>query len=148
MHAETSRATAESQIRALIDSWTSAVRSRDVDRVLAHYAPDVLAFDAVSHLEFRGREAYGRHWRACLDLCPGPMVFEVHDLSVTAAHDIAYGHFLSRCGGTDASGELKSSWFRATECYRRTNGQWVIAHEHFSVPFDMESGKALLDLTP
>jgi ketosteroid isomerase-like protein len=37
---------------------------------------------------------------------------------------------------------------RVTVCCRNTSGRWLIAHEHFSVPFDMESGKALLSLEP
>ena len=31
---------------------------------------------------------------------------------------------------------------------RNTRGSWAVAHEHFSAPFDPESGKALLDLAP
>jgi ketosteroid isomerase-like protein len=37
---------------------------------------------------------------------------------------------------------------RATVCCRNAGGRWRIAHEHFSAPFDMESGKALLGLEP
>ena len=35
---------------------------------------------------------------------------------------------------------------RVTVRFRKTNGTWMIVHEHFSAPFDPESGKALLDL--
>jgi ketosteroid isomerase-like protein len=37
---------------------------------------------------------------------------------------------------------------RATVGHRKTNGKWMIVHEHFSAPFNMESGKALLGLKP
>jgi ketosteroid isomerase-like protein len=37
---------------------------------------------------------------------------------------------------------------RVTQCFRKQGERWLIAHEHFSVPSDMESGKALFDLTP
>lgn len=37
---------------------------------------------------------------------------------------------------------------RATVCYRKTNGRWLVVHEYFSAPFDIESGKALFDLQP
>lgn len=39
-------------------------------------------------------------------------------------------------------------WLRWTACYRKTNGKWLIGHEHVSVPADMGSGKAILDLEP
>jgi hypothetical protein len=37
-------------------------------------------------------------------------------------------------------------WARATVCYREIDGKWMITHEHESVPFDVNSGKASLDL--
>ena len=39
-------------------------------------------------------------------------------------------------------------WVRATVCYRKIDGTWMVTHEHNSVPFDVESGKASLDLKP
>jgi ketosteroid isomerase-like protein len=39
-------------------------------------------------------------------------------------------------------------WFRATLCLRKIDGQWLIAHEHNSTPFYMDSMKAALDLEP
>jgi hypothetical protein len=32
--------------------------------------------------------------------------------------------------------------------FRKTKRKWMIVHEHFSAPFDLESGKALLNLEP
>ena len=39
-------------------------------------------------------------------------------------------------------------WWRATAGYRRTDGKWIVTHQHASVPFDVASGKASLDLKP
>lgn len=39
-------------------------------------------------------------------------------------------------------------WARSTVCFRRTRGKWMVTYEHTSVPFDAESGKALVDLKP
>jgi uncharacterized protein (TIGR02246 family) len=148
MNIQTAKATAEAEIRELMDDWLRAVRAGDIDGIVSHYAPDILSFDAVSALQFKGVDAYRKHWQACLAMCPGPMIFEIHDLDIVADRDVAFSHCLSRCGATDESGEEKASWMRATTCYRRTNGGWKIVHEHFSAPFDMESGKALFDLKP
>jgi uncharacterized protein (TIGR02246 family) len=139
---------AETEIRQLIDRWAEAARARDVDRIMSHYVPEVVAFDAIAQLQFRGVEAYDRHWRACMAMCTGPMLFEVRDPQVTAGEDLAFAHFLSRCGGQDEKGEMKASWMRGTQCYRRVGGKWLITHEHFSAPFDVASGKALFDLQP
>jgi ketosteroid isomerase-like protein len=39
-------------------------------------------------------------------------------------------------------------WVRATLCFRKTNGKWVVTHQHLSAPFDPASGQASLDLKP
>lgn len=139
---------AETEIRQLIAGWTEAVRGREVDRIMSHYAPDVVAFDAIAQLQFRGVDAYDRHWRACMAMCPGPMFFEMQEPQITAGDKLAFAYFLSRCGAEDGKGEVKASWMRGTQCYRRAGGKWLIAHEHFSAPFDVASGKALFDLRP
>jgi uncharacterized protein (TIGR02246 family) len=140
--------TDESQIRELIDGWADAVRAKDVDRIMSHYAPDVLVFDAISQLQFKGVEAYRTHWEACFSMCQGPTIFEIHDLQVTAADGLAFCHGLNRCGGTGEDGEEKVCWMRMTVCYREINGKWVVVHEHFSSPFEVQSGKALFELQP
>jgi ketosteroid isomerase-like protein len=40
------------------------------------------------------------------------------------------------------------SWLRSTLGFRKIDGRWRVAHQHVSVPFDMESGQAKLDLKP
>jgi ketosteroid isomerase-like protein len=81
-------------------------------------------------------------------MCPGPMIFEVHDLAIEAGDNIAFGHYLVRCGTVAEDGKEDAGYMRVTFCCRRTSGKWKIAHEHFSAPFDPESGKALLRLEP
>lgn len=148
MTTDTLEKSAAAEIRRLLDRWVEAVRANDVDRIMSTYTPDVLAYDAIGSLRFEGAEAYGRHWKACLEMCPGPMRFEMHDVHVAADGDVGFAHGLIHCGATNDKGEEEAAWMRATQCFRRVDGEWRIAHEHHSAPFDMESGKALCDLEP
>ena len=148
MALQMTRTNDEAQIRALLDDWAEAVRAKNLDAIFAHYARDILAFDAIGQLQFEGTEAYRKHWQACMAMCPGQMIFEVHDLTITASDEVAFCHFLSRCGGTGADGEEKVGWMRATAGLRKRGEKWLIAHEHFSAPFDPASGNALLGLQP
>lgn len=151
MHAETSQTSnvnAEAEIRERIDSWLSAARAKDIEGIVSHYAPDIVAFDAIAQLQFKGLDAYKKHWAACLTMCAGSMTFEVDQLSIAASGDVGFGHCLIRCGGAAENGEEKASWMRLSTGYRKRNGTWLVVHEHFSSPFDMESGKALFDLQP
>jgi len=138
----------DNDIRAVLDDYQRAVRALDVDAILAHYTPDIVAYDAVGQLRFVGTEAYGAHWRACVAHATGQMLFALHDPSIAASGDVGFAHGLVRCGMVEADGSEKSSWMRATYALRRQQGRWLIVHEHYSVPMDMESGKASFDLQP
>lgn len=141
-------AAAADEIRALIRDWIEAVRVGDLDRIMAHYAPGVVAYDAVLALEFKGVDAYREHFAKCLDMCPGEVLMEAHDVAVEAEGDLAVAYYLSRCGTVDEDGTEQSGWMRATVCCRRTDGAWKIVHEHYSAPFDPESGQAMMDAAP
>jgi ketosteroid isomerase-like protein len=139
----------QTEIRALIDSWLNAVRAKDVDRIVSHYAADIVAFDAVLALQFKGVAAYKAHWQKCMTMCPpGEMVFEIGEPNIAAENDLAFCYALVRCGVAAPSGEESASWSRMTAGYRRENGKWRVVHEHFSMPFDVENSKVLLDLKP
>jgi ketosteroid isomerase-like protein len=61
---------------------------------------------------------------------------------------VAFGHSLKRVSATTTDGQKLDMWWRATICYRRIDGAWMVTHEHASVPFDVASGRASLDLEP
>lgn len=146
---QTTSSETESQIRAIQDDWLTLAATKDVNRIMSLYAPDVVAYDTIGQLRFKGKEAYSKHWEACLAMCPGPMDFEIHDLDVAAGGDVAYSHHLLKHDGKDPeTGEDHTCWLRVTSGYRKLGGKWLIAHEHLSSPIDMESGKAMFDATP
>ncbi len=138
----------EKQIQALLERWCAAVREKDIDAIMTYYMPEIVAFDAILQLQFCGIEAYRKHWQFCLGMCEGSMLFETHQLRVYASDNVAFAHWLNKCGGTDETGEEKSSWMRASAGYCKTDDGWKAVHEHFSAPFDMASGKALFGLKP
>lgn len=145
---ETDINTARAGVERTIKAWADAVGRSDVPAIMAHYADDVLAFDAVQTLQFKGARAYGEHWKACMEMCPGPMVFQLRDPVIHVAGDFATAYGLIRCGMIDEQGKEQASWMRMTSVYRRKGDRWLIEHEHFSAPFDMKSWKAMFDLQP
>lgn len=140
---------AEHEIRTLIDRYVDAVRASDVQRIVSHYAVDIVGFDAIAQLQFKGVEAYTKHWEACMVMCASEgMTFELHEPSIAVSGDVAFGHWLCRCGPAADEFKDKTAWMRGTIGFRKTQGKWTIAHEHWSAPFDMKSGKALFNLQP
>ena len=135
-------------INTLIEQWKHAVLSRNIDKIVSYYADDIVSFDAVTALQFKGKAAYRAHWEECMTFCPGPHLFDFAELKVTQSQDLAFAHWLVHCGGTDDKGETKGCWMRASAGYQRIAGQWRIVHEHWSAPFDPMSGATLFDVTP
>ncbi|MFG3452019.1 YybH family protein [Stutzerimonas stutzeri] len=131
----------EARIRALHDEFEAAIKTKDLDRIMAQYAPDVVAFDAIGALQFVGVPDYHAHWQRCFEFCEGEGFFETHDLHVEVGGDLAYSRMLSHCGGPNKEGQMQTCWMRGSRVWGKRDGQWRVVHEHFSMPFDMETGR-------
>jgi len=142
------KAIGEAEIRALMGARVEAVRAKDLDGLLSHHAPDVRSFDVVNPLQHIGSDAIRARAAAWLSSFRGPIGFEIRDLGIAAGDDMAFCHSLNRVGGTTTDGRKIDMWWRATVCFRKIDGKWMVTHEHSSVPFDVASGKASLDLKP
>ena len=149
MTAERDQAADEAQIRALIDGWAKAVRAKDVDAVLSHYAADIVTFDLAPPLERVGAEALRKGLEAWFPTFRGPVGYEIRDPSIATGDDVAFCRSLNRISGARTDGEETDVWVRATVGLRRIDGRWKITHEHSSVPFYMDgSYRAAVDLRP
>jgi uncharacterized protein (TIGR02246 family) len=137
----------ETELRQLIDEWTKALRAKDIDGVMANYAPDVVVFGITGPLKYSGWKQHREFWENMFKTIDGPIDYEMRDLTITAKGDVAFSHGINRMGGRSKKGP-EDTWIRVTVCYRRTNGKWLVTHEHVSVPFDMKTGQALMDLKP
>ncbi len=148
MTADAGRTTAEAEIRALIEEQVKAIRAKDVNGSVSSYAPDVLLFDVVNPLRSRGSDAARKRLAEWFASFQGTIGYEVRDLVITAGDDVAFCHALKRVRATTTAGQRLDMWWRATICYRKFDGAWLVTHEHASVPFDVASGRASLDLEP
>ena len=148
MTSANSQTRSERQIRALIDDLAIAIRIKDVDALMGHYAPDVLTFDLLPPLQYSGADAIRKRVSDWFSSFQGPIGFAMLNLSITAGDDVAFCHSLNGVSGASRDGGPIDMWWRATNCFRKIDGEWLVTHGHSSEPFDMESGKALLDLKP
>ncbi|TLG09034.1 DUF4440 domain-containing protein [Nocardia cyriacigeorgica] len=125
----------EAEIRALLESRTDAQRSKDIDRLMSFYAPDIVYYDAVAPLRFTGTGEVRRNFLRWFDGYEGPIGLETHDLTVVADDDVAFANMLHLDSGRHRGGIELSIWVRETVCLRRSDGRWAITHEHISLPF-------------
>ena len=138
----------ETAIRELINGFVSAIRAKDINGVMSVFAPEVVSFDLGPPLQHGGGGAFVKRWQELFESYQSPIDYEVRDLSITAGEEVAFSHSLNKIGGTLKNSQKSDRWLRWTACYRKTNGKWLIVHEHVSVPFDLRSGKAVLDPKP
>ena len=138
----------ETQIRQLMEQWVTALHAKDLHTLLSCYAPDVLAFDIVPPLQYQGVDAYRKSFEAWFASVQGPIDYATRDLHITIGDAVAFGHSLNRVRSTQTTGKTTESWVRVTVGLRKLAGTWKITHEHVSVPYDVETSQASLDLTP
>jgi|SRR5689334_17880308 len=147
MSIEDNRAKNEAMIRELFDQLVAAIRAKNLDGVMSSYATDLVAFDIVPPLQFVGVSAYRKPWQDVFERFQ-TLDYEVRDLSVVAGDDVGFSYSLNRIRGTMTNGEKTDLWLRLTACYRKIDSRWRIAHLQASVPADLATGKAALDLKP
>ena len=138
----------EADIRQRIDKLVEAVRAMDLEGVKPIYAADIVSFDIVPPLQHLGAEAKWKNWVDVFTAYQRPLGYEIRDLTITVGGDVAFGHSLNRISGTLKNGNKSGYWVRWTTCFRKIDGNWLIAHDQVSVPLDVESGRALLNLEP
>jgi ketosteroid isomerase-like protein len=140
----------EERVRLVLTRRARCLWEKDADALVALYADEIVKFDLAPPLVETGhevRDAAG--WEAWFATWEGPIGLEITQLAVAVQGSLALCHSLNRMRGTKVGGHEVELWFRATVGLRSFNGDWLIMHEHNSVPFLMDgSGLAALDLLP
>jgi ketosteroid isomerase-like protein len=138
----------QSEVRALLDRWSEAARMKDIDRLMALYAPDIVYFDVVPPLQYIGAAAVRRNFLRWFASWESDIGQDIRDLHILASGNIAVAYMLIRSSGTLKNGREVGYWVRATVCCQRSNHRWLITHEHVSLPVDVASGRVAMDLVP
>jgi len=140
----------EAEIRALYGRWAKAFEAYDIDGIMSVYAPGdaVIAYDVVPPLQYKGADAYRKNYLEFLGQYDDPIHVEHRDMRIFSSDDVGFIHALERFTGRLKNGQQSDLWLRATSGVLKTNGKWLIVHDHISVPIDFDNGKALLDLKP
>jgi uncharacterized protein (TIGR02246 family) len=136
----------EAQIRERLNAWTRALRAKDLDGLMALYAPDVITFDLMPPHQVPDAAHYRRNFERWFDAMPGPIDYEIHDLRIAQGDDTAFCHSLSHVKATRTNGEQADYWVRVTVGFQKRNGEWLMVHDHVSMPLDMETTKAVRTL--
>jgi ketosteroid isomerase-like protein len=139
----------EQQIRALENSFAAAFNAKDVNAIMKVYVPgdELLVFDVVPPRQYAGWDAYKKDWEGEFAMIPGPLKFEIRDLSVTTDGKLGWSHSIQHVAWSTSDGKAMELTVRVTDCYRKIDGKWLIVLEHVSVPVDLSGPQPVPDLT-
>jgi len=141
---------AEVAVRRTVESWAQAIRDKNVQALLKQYAPDFRSFDIAPPLQTQGAETRGKAMTQWFKNWSGTIDYEITQQVIVAGADAAYSSSLNHVAAKRADdGSAVEWWMRATIGLRKSGGEWLITHEHTSVPFYMDgSYRAAIDLKP
>jgi uncharacterized protein (TIGR02246 family) len=140
----------EAKIRALEDKFAAAFSAKDVNAIMGVYVPDetLVVFDAASPRQYVGAKAYRKDRKKFFATFHGPVEFEISALNVATDGALGFSHCIQHVGGTNSGGQPIDLTVRVTDVYRKIKGNWLVVHEHVSVPVDLETGKPDLSSNP
>jgi ketosteroid isomerase-like protein len=129
-------------IKNLYDEWNDAFNKKDVNAIMAFYAPNVFVFDAIPPREYPNWDAYKKDWEGLFSSFPGPLTNSLSELHITVIGAVAYTRSVDDTTFTGKDGSKTRLVARTTDVLRKSNGKWRIVQEHVSFPVDPTTGKA------
>jgi len=133
-------------VAALLDTYVDSAYRKDVDGFIAMYAENVRIFDLWGSWQVRG----AANWRTGIaewfgSLGEGRVVVEFSEVEVSVGGDVAAISAMIQYSGESPAGLTEREMAnRLTWILKRTDGAWLVTHEHTSAPVDMDSGKVIL----
>ncbi|MEP7324225.1 MAG: nuclear transport factor 2 family protein [Saprospiraceae bacterium] len=134
------------QIRKMIVDLYDALSAKDVRKMMAYYADDVVVYDVKPPFQTKGAVIWRHTWEACMPYFPDQFSVAIKDLYIHVSSDIAIAHWMFRLVGPEKEHDAMQTWMRATTGYKKIKGKWKIVHEHGSLPFDPHTTKAIFSL--
>lgn len=136
----------DAAIRDLIERCAQGFREMNADAIMECHTDDVVCFDCHSQFEARGAAAMRGFLEACFPYMQGPILHEIHELSIAASGDLGLAHHHLRSSCRDQEDGEHGGWLRVTLGLRRTGGGWKASHVHISAPFNPMTEKTMFGL--
>lgn len=139
----------ETEVKARFEQLADAIRHKDLAGVIEIYAEDVDSFDVIDPLRYQGKGTGMERTKKWFETFDKNIAVEVLDLTVKASDTVAFTYSLNRYIEESSTGADKiDMWVRVTFGWEKRDGEWLIVHQHNSVPFNPETGKASLKIQP
>lgn len=122
-----------SVLRRRIEEVAQAIRDKNLDQLMSFYDRGVEVFDVRFSLNVPGAAAYRNNFEHWFESVEGPLGYEVYNLRVVPGESSAFCHYLALVTAV-RPGRTSGYWVRVSTCFERREGEWVVTHEHVSMP--------------
>lgn len=130
------------QVIAQIQRWDQAVVGQHVSDLVGQCADDIEIFDVSSQLS--GLNEYKTEWQKFSPYFSDEMSILRRDAKLYVSEALAILYCHSKVEHKALKGKLEMPWCRTTLCLKKINEQWLVVHQHISMPVDMITGKAVM----
>jgi len=102
----------DSSVRDRVASLAQAIREKDIEFLMTHYAPDVFVYDVMPPLDVHGAEDYRKNFERWFASMQGPIDYEMNDLHISMSESHAFCFCLGHVKGMRPGGEKVDYWVR------------------------------------
>lgn len=124
------------ELRDLFTAWFDASERKDLDGSMAPIAAEIVSYEHEAPQQYQGAEAVRDVCARGFDYQPEKFRWDIPDLRIEVAGDLAVAWGLNRMSATLADGTVRTDWSRGTRVFRRRHGSWQMVHQHVSFPID------------
>ena len=124
-----------------LDRYGNAIRALDPEALVACYATDARVTDGMHVWRHDTRDAWAAWVHEWLGMLEQPSEFRIDHDRVLESGDLAVVEG-NAFYGARLEGDTVGMTTRITLVWRREGDDWLVVHEHTSVPFD-EQGNAV-----
>lgn len=120
------------EIKAVVESWVSAIEQKDMEGILQNHTTDILMFDVPVPLQSKGLKEYKETWELFFQYSNGGKgSFQLEDFQIHTSDTVAFCTALIKLSNETAP------QCRLTIGLKKINNRWMIVHEHHSSPHEV-----------
>lgn len=124
--------TNSNEIRAVVESWVSAIQQKNMEGILQNHTDDILMYDVPFPLQSKGIEEYKKTWDLFFQYSNGGRdSFQLREFQIHASDTVAF------CTALIKLSKGTTPQCRLTLGLKKINNQWMIVHEHHSSPHEI-----------
>ena len=139
------------KVQDVLENYKTAVYEKDVEKFLSMYAPNVHIYDSWENWESKGISSWKEsvvEWFNGLSEDHILLKVDFSDLVIDENSHLAFVYcavtFAAHLEESDE--KIRQMTNRITYCLKKVNESWFIAHEHSSLPINIETGKGIFNL--